>query len=65
MRQHFAAKNKMMDVFMVHLWRTWREACGWSVASLYVHEVLGHHMDYDAADFSSPKMAGRKMKEHG
>ena len=65
LRQHLAAKNKLLDVFMVHLWRKWREACGWSVASLYVHEVLGHHMDYDAADFSSEAMAKRKMKVRG
>jgi hypothetical protein len=64
-RQHLAAKNKLLDVFLCHLWRKWREACGWSVESLYVHEVLGHHMDYDADDFSSPKMAARKLKKHG
>jgi hypothetical protein len=63
LRQHLGSKNKMLDVFFCHLWRKWREACGWSVASLYVHEVLGHQMDYDAEDFSSPEMAKRKMKE--
>lgn len=62
-RQHLAAKNKLLDVFLVHLWRRWREKLGWSVRSLYVHEKLGHQMDYDAADFSSGELAVRKMKE--
>lgn len=62
LRQHLGAKNKLLDVFLCHLWREWREAEGWSVDSLYVHEVLGHHMDYEAADFSSAAMATRKMK---
>lgn len=65
LRQHFAAKNKLLDVFVCHLWRTWREAKGWDVRSLYVHERLGHHMDYDAADFSCPAMARKKIRAHG
>lgn len=64
LRQHFAAKNKMLDVFVCHLWETWRKGMGWSVRSLYVHEKLGHHMKYNAADFSSPEMAQRKIKAH-
>ena len=64
LRQHFAAKNKLVDVFSVHIWRKWREGMGWSVRSLYVHEKLGHQMDYDADDFSSPAMAERKIKAH-
>lgn len=64
LHQHYAAKNKMLDVFMVHLWRTWRENTGWSVLSLYVHVKLGHHMDYDAADFSSEAFGARKIKQH-
>jgi hypothetical protein len=58
------AKRKMLDVFMCHLWRVWREGLGWSTRELYVHEKLGHQMNYDAKDFSSPEMALRKIKEH-
>lgn len=63
-RQHHAAKNKLLDVFLCHLWRTWREALGYDVATLYVHEKLGHHMDYAAEEFNSPIMAARKIKQH-
>lgn len=62
-RQHLAARNKMLDVFLVHLWRSWREALSWSVRSLYVHEKLGHEMDYQALDFWSPSMSAKKIKE--
>lgn len=65
LRQHYAAKNKLLDVFLCHVWRKWREAKGWDVRSLYVHEKLGHHMDYNADDFSSAAMAKKKMKAHG
>jgi hypothetical protein len=64
LRQHFMAKNKLLDVFLCHLWRTWREGMGWDVRSLYVHEKLGHFMDYDHNDFSSPALAARKHKEN-
>ncbi len=64
LRQHFMAKNKLLDVFLCHVWRQWREAMGWSVASLYVHEKLGHHMNYEAGQFSSEAMAAKKIKQH-
>jgi hypothetical protein len=64
LHQNYAAKNKLLDVFFVHIWRLWREARGWSVRSLYVHEKLGHHMNYEAAEFSSPAMAEKKIKQH-
>lgn len=65
LRQHFAAKNKLLDVFVCHVWRKWREAMGWSVRSLYVHDKLGHHVNFEADEFSSPAMAKKKIKQHG
>jgi len=65
MHQHLAAKNKMLDVFLCHVWRQWREAQGWDVRSLYIHEKKGHQMDYQAETFNSPDMAHEKIKQHG
>jgi hypothetical protein len=60
LRQHFAAKNKMMDVFLYHVYEEWLTQLGLPVPGLYVHDVLGHHMKYDRAKFSSPAMAKTK-----
>lgn len=63
-RQHFAAKNKMMDVFLFHLWEEWLTQIGRPVPDLYVHAVLGHHMKYERAKFSSYEAAKAKMRKH-
>lgn len=56
-RQHLSAKNKMMDVFLSHLWRVWREEMGWPVRSLYQHAHLGHVTTMDPWAFSSRALA--------
>jgi len=64
LHQHLAAKNKLLDVFVCHLWRVWRERKGWSVRSLYVHEVLRHDLNFLEQDFSSPTLAARRIRAH-
>jgi transcriptional regulator with XRE-family HTH domain len=62
LRQHFGSKNKLLDVFVSHCWIKWRTAMGWSTRSLYVHDKLGHHMQYEPDDYSSKTMAKKKSK---
>ena len=63
-RQMHAAKNKMLDVFLFHVYERWLVALGEESPTLYVHEHLGHHMRYESDDFSSPQMAAKKIKKH-
>lgn len=62
-RQHFASKNKMMDVFLYHLWYVWRTECGWPTRPPYPIEHLGHHMEYDLNAFSSRALAEEKHEK--
>lgn len=62
-RQQYAAKNKMMDVFLYHLYEEWLTNLGLPVPGLYVHEVLGHHMKYDRKEFSNSEFAAKKLKK--
>lgn len=48
---HAAAMRKMIKVFLNHMWLRWRELEGLPTRSLYVHEKLGHTMEYKATDF--------------
>ena len=64
LHQHLAAKNKLLDVFLYHIYEHWLTKLGFEVPGLYVHDVLGHHMKYDAADFTSKPVAERKMKRN-
>lgn len=59
---HLAAKNKMLDVFLSHLWLEWRAKCGWACPDLYVHGKLGHQMQYDRSRFSNPELGAKKLK---
>lgn len=63
LRQHFAAKNKLLDVFVYHIYEEWLAPAGLS-PTLYVHEVLGHHAKYERAQFSSPQMSSAKRGKH-
>lgn len=64
-RQHYAAKNKLVDVFLFHVYEEWLEKIGSDKkATLYSHEVLGHHMKFERSDFSNPKMSEQKRKQH-
>lgn len=53
LRQSYAAKNKLLDVFVYHLYEEWLERLDLPVPGLYVHDVLGHHMKYNREDFWS------------
>jgi len=61
-RQHFAAKYKLMDVFLSHLWMTWRINEGWQFDEPR-GDKRGHEYDYDIEDFTSPELAAKKRKQ--
>lgn len=61
LRQHYAAKNKLLDVFLFHIYEQWLIELGAPVPDLYVHKVLGHHTKFDRMEFTSPEMAKKKM----
>lgn len=61
LHQHLAAMDKMLDVFLSHLWKRWRQRASWPVPPLYVHERLGHQDTYDPDDFSTTTSAQRKL----
>lgn len=63
-RQHFGAKNKLLDVFLFHLYEEWLLHLGAPVPDLYVHTVLGHHMKYDRYKFSNVAFSVKKAKKH-
>lgn len=60
LRQHLASKNKLMDVFLFHLWFTWRDRMGWPTQRPYAIERLGHQTMYHVEDFSSAGLAEKK-----
>ena len=61
LRQHLASKNKMMDVFLFHVYEHWLTEIGEDVRPLYVHEVLGHHTKFERSDFTSLAKAKAKL----
>jgi hypothetical protein len=63
LRQHLAAKRKMMDVFLYHLYEEWLTRLDKQVPGLYVHDVLGHHMKYDRDKFQSDSLRESKIKK--
>lgn len=63
-RQHLASKNKLLDVFLFHIWSEWIRALDFEPRDTYAREKLGHHMLYDPSKFSSPTFAKSKIKKH-
>lgn len=60
-RQHFMAKNKVMDVFLYHMWFTWRDSQGWPTREPYpIEHQEGHQTLIPASEFTSTDMAERK-----
>jgi len=57
-RQHKAALRKMIEVWLSHLWETWRELEGLPTRRIYIVECLGHSTEYRREDFGWPRTAG-------
>jgi len=51
MRRHYAARRKMVKVFMSHFWEQWRVFEGLPTRLPYVIEKLGHTHIYDWREF--------------
>ena len=51
LRRHRAALRKMIKVWLVHLWETWRELEGLPTRPAYVLEQMGHTQEYKRQDF--------------
>jgi len=49
--RHYAARRKMVKVFMSHLWERWREFEGLPTRKVYVIEKLGHTHAYEWREF--------------
>lgn len=64
LRQHYAAKNKLLDVFLFHVYEEWLEKTSGREPTLYSHTHLGHQAKYDRTDFSSEEMSKQKRKVH-
>jgi hypothetical protein len=64
-RQHLASMRKAIDNLLAHIWMVWRDAEGWPVRGMYVHEVLEHKNIVLPDGYSSPALARRKDKSLG
>lgn len=64
MHCRLAAKNKMMTLFISHLWTVWREALGYPARKHYVHEVLKHQTEYKPYEFSSYALYSKRKQEY-
>lgn len=42
LHRHYAARRKMVKIFLSHFWEKWRLLEGLPIRAAYVHEVLGH-----------------------
>lgn len=62
LRCKYAAKNKMLTLFVSHLWLVWREALGYRTKRPYVHDVLGHNTYYSHVEYSSWEWYLRQTK---
>lgn len=62
-RQHAAARRKVINYLLAHVWRAWRMGLGWDFRPMYFHEVLGHEFKEDLWDYSSPELAVKKKKQ--
>jgi len=51
---HYAARRKVGQVFLNHLWETWRELDGLPIDKPYMVGIQGHHEQYPAEDFGWP-----------
>jgi len=53
---HYAARRKVGQVFLNHLWETWRELDGLPIDKPYMVGIQGHHERYDREDYGWPKI---------
>ena len=57
-----AARRKCLDVFLHHIWYSWRTKQGWPIRDLYVHERLNHETVYRPEDFWDADLAKKNLK---
>jgi len=53
--RHYAARRKMVKVFLSHFWEHWRELEGYPTRKAYVLEHLGHTHEHEWQDFVEPE----------